>query len=101
MRTLQQFADTLRLAKAEQGLSAIELASRTGLTPLAIRKILAADAAPRLTNAMALAEELGFELILVPKNLAQSLSATGEGERTVFTDLERRLGQVANPSTSR
>lgn len=100
MKTLQDFADALSSAKAERRVSATNLASKTGLTPLAVRRILSGDAAPRLTNAMALAGELGLELILVPKGAAQSLSTASEGERTVLTDIERRLGMTAKQTNA-
>lgn len=94
MQTLQDFADALTQAKGTRQVTASELAARTGLSLLTVRKILAGDVAPRLTNAIALAGELGLELILVPKGAAQSISAQSGGGRTVLTDLERRLGIV-------
>lgn len=100
MQTLQDFANAMSKAKTERRASATNLARKTGLSPLAVRKILSGEAAPRLTNAMALASELGLELILVPKGAAQSLSAASEGERTVLTDIERRLGLTSSTNAS-
>jgi len=100
MQTLQDFADALKHAKNERQVTASDLAISAGLSLVTVRKILSGDVAPRLTNAMALAGELGLELILVPKGAAQSLSANSEGERTVLTDLEHRLGMAPKPAGS-
>jgi len=89
MKTLGEFAQALSQGQKAQKVSAKDLAERTGLSPLAVRQILAGKSAPRLTNAMALAAELGLELVLVPQAVAQSLSAQPPAERTVQTNVER------------
>lgn len=89
MRTLSEFATTLNEAKKARKLTANALAERTGLTAQAVRQILSGESAPRLTNAMALAAELGLELVLLPKDAAQSLAAPPQTQRTVVSDVER------------
>lgn len=89
MRTLAEFAAALTNAKKTRKLTANALAQRTGLTSQAVRQILAGETAPRLTNAMALASELGLELVLLPKDAAQSLAAPPQAPRTVVSDVER------------
>lgn len=79
-------------AQKARKITANALAERTGLTPQAVRQILSGQAAPRLTNAMALASELGLELVLLPKEAAHSLTQAPRAERAVLTDVERRLG---------
>lgn len=91
MRTLREFSIALTQAQKAQKVTAVALAERTGLTPLSVRQILAGVTAPRLTNAMALAEELGFEIVLMPKAAAQSLSQPQQATRSVLSDVERRL----------
>lgn len=92
MQTLSEFAAAMTEAQKARKITAIALAERTGLTPQAVRQILSGQSAPRLTNAMALASELGFELVLLPKEAAQSLTQAPRAERVVLTDVERRLG---------
>lgn len=92
MQTLGEFSAALTEAQKERGLTARALAAKTGLSALAVRQILAGVAAPRLTNAMALASELGLELVLLPKEAAHSIGGVKQAERTVLTDVERRLG---------
>ena len=91
MKTLQEFADALTHAQKARKLTAKELADSVGLSDLSVRRILSGQAAPRLTNAMALASELGLELVLVPKEVAQSLSGAPKKPRSVLSNVERRL----------
>lgn len=92
MQTLGEFSRALTAAQKARGVTANALAMKTGLTPHTVRQILAGNAAPRLTNAMALASELGLELVLLPKEAAHSLAQAPRAERAVLTDVERLLG---------
>ncbi|RYE40870.1 MAG: XRE family transcriptional regulator [Hyphomicrobiales bacterium] len=92
MMTLGEFSQTLAAAQKERGVSAVKLGEATGLSPQAVRQILSGEAAPRVTNAMALASELGLELVLLPKAVAQSMGGAAESERKVISDVERRIG---------
>ena len=92
MQTLSEFAQTMTQAQKERRVTANALAVRTGLTAQSVRDILSGKAAPRLTNAMALASELGLELVLLPKAAAQSIADAPQPQRSVLTDVERRLG---------
>jgi transcriptional regulator with XRE-family HTH domain len=95
MKKLAEFASGLRAAQQQQRKSATALAAATGLSPLAVRQMLAGNAAPRLTNAMAVADALGLELVLVPKAVAAGLSSADDTpQRSVLTDIERRLQQA-------
>lgn len=94
MKALGEFSLAMTNAKKARGISAITLAEKTGLSPLAVRNILAGVSAPRLTNAMALASELGLELVLLPKDVAQSLEQAPQEQRKVLSDVERRLGLI-------
>lgn len=97
MHTLSEFSRALTAAQKSSRVTATALAQKTGLSTLAVRKILSGESAPRLTNAMALASELGLELVLLPKDAAQSLAGNHQAERTVLTDIERRLQQMNAP----
>ncbi|UOB05890.1 helix-turn-helix domain-containing protein [[Acidovorax] ebreus] len=93
MKTLANFAATLSEAKRSQKITAKELAQRTGLSSLAVRQILSGTRAPRITNAMALAQELGLELVFVPTVVADGIERPlKKPGRTVVTDIERMLG---------
>lgn len=98
MKTLQEFADALTEVQKARKLTARELADSVGLSGLSVRRILSGQTAPRLTNAMALASELGLELVLVPKEVAQSISGAPKKPRSVLTNVERRLGTASTLS---
>ena len=91
MKTLHDFATSLKASQKAQRVTAVELADRLGLSAQAVRQMLAGTTAPRLTNAMALADELGLELVLVPKEIAQSLSQPAKADRATKSDVERLL----------
>ncbi|EHL24863.1 XRE family transcriptional regulator [Acidovorax sp. NO-1] len=106
MKTLADFSISLLTAKAQRGVKLKDLARNTGLSPVAVRQMLDGKVSPRLANAMAVASELGLELVLMPKAVAASFEQSTAGERTVLSDLERRLGdattnQVGLPSIGR
>jgi ribosome-binding protein aMBF1 (putative translation factor) len=88
---------SIELTKAQQAskLSAVELAKRTGLSDQSVRSMLHGEAAPRFTNAVALADALGLEFVLVPKAAAQSMRASQEPPpNRMLSDVERRLEQL-------
>ncbi|MFN9474646.1 hypothetical protein [Acidovorax sp.] len=72
------------------------MAEKTGLTDQSVRAMLHGNAAPRLTNAMAVADALGMEFVLVPKAMAEGMRSSSEDRspRTVVSDVERRLGTL-------
>jgi transcriptional regulator with XRE-family HTH domain len=99
MKTLQSLAAELEAARLARGLNYKTLAERTGLSTLAVRQALQGRTALRATNLMALAEELGLELALVPREMAASLrSASADPAATarVLSDVERLLARHAS-----
>lgn len=96
MKTLSEFAATLSSQRQRQGVTLADLAATTGLSPLAISQMLGGTVSPRLSNAMAVASALGFEMVLMPKAAAQSFEQAQQGARTVLTDLERTLGETVD-----
>lgn len=101
MRSLNEFATAMKAAKDARRLTATELAHRTGLSAQAVRHMLSGGTAPRLSNAMALAHELGYEFVLVPREVAQSLHQPPQAERTVVSDVERLIAGGASSATSK
>jgi transcriptional regulator with XRE-family HTH domain len=91
MHTLADFSKLLTEAHAARKITINDLAERTGLSRKSVSQILAGQTAPKITNAMALANELGLELVLLPKGAAGSIAAAPQAERKVLSDVERRL----------
>lgn len=98
MKTLQSLADELEAARLARGLNYKTLAERTGLSALAVRQALQGRTAVRATNLMALADELGLELALVPREMAASLRSAAEtppAHPRLRSDVERLLDRQA------
>jgi transcriptional regulator with XRE-family HTH domain len=73
MKTLSEIATRLENERQRLMLDYQALAERTGLTPLSVRNVLQGRAAPRITTLMAIADQLGLEVLLLPKVVAVGL----------------------------
>lgn len=73
MKTLSDLATALRSATASKGLNALRLHKTTGLSYLTVRDCLSGAKDARMTTVLALANQLGLELVLVPREVAASL----------------------------
>ena len=74
MKTMEEVAEVLESQRRELRITYDDLASAAGLTPLATRRALKAQTAPRVTTLMALADKLGLEVVIVPKAVAAGLA---------------------------
>jgi transcriptional regulator with XRE-family HTH domain len=74
MKTLSEVGAMLQDAKSRSNVSQKELASRTGLTPVTLRGVFNGTTDSRISTIMALADELGLELVLVPKLISHSIA---------------------------
>ena len=75
MKTLSEIATRLEDERRRLMLDYQALAERTGLTPLSVRGVLQGRTAPRITTLMAIADQLGLEVLLLPKVVATGLQA--------------------------
>jgi transcriptional regulator with XRE-family HTH domain len=75
MKTLTELASQLEGERQRLGLDYQTIAMRTGLTPLSVRGVLQGRTAPRITTLMAIADQLGLEVLLLPKVVASGLQA--------------------------
>lgn len=95
MKTPMEFSNALTEAKEQRRMKLSELAERTGLSPLAVSQMLDGKVSPRLSNAMAVADALGLEVVLMPKGAAASFENSNRTpERTVRSALEQRLSTM-------
>lgn len=93
MKTLQEMSFRLETERKRQGLKYVDLATATGLSVLSVRQALQGKVAVRVPSLMALADQLGMEVIMVPKLVAQSLQSENEPAAKVLTDIEQLLSQ--------
>ncbi len=89
MQTLGQLAYALETARKQRRMSYDELARGAGLTPLATRRAMQGTAAPRVTTLMALAGQLGLEVVVVPQVVAQGLESANAPPPRPLTDIEK------------
>jgi transcriptional regulator with XRE-family HTH domain len=75
MKTLSEMTSVLEDERQRLALDYQALAERTGLTPLSVRNILQGRTAPRITTLMAIANQLGLEVMLLPKVMATGLQS--------------------------
>lgn len=75
MKTLSDMSSRLEAERQRLKLDYQSIAEKTGLTSLSIRNILQGRTAPRITTLMAIADQLGLEVLMLPKVVAQGLDA--------------------------
>jgi hypothetical protein len=83
MKTLSELSSTLRHAKDRLALPVIAMSRDSGLTAVTIRGVLAGKNDPRLSTLMTIADQLGLELMLLPKAMASSITAQAPAEDEV------------------
>lgn len=98
MKSLQEMSSLLETERKRLGLKYVDLATATGLSVLSVRQVLQGQVAVRVPSLMALADQLGLEVIMVPKLVAQSLQSESKPAAKVLTDIERLLSQDTDPS---
>lgn len=99
MKTLREMAIRLEAERQRLKLDYQAIAAATGLTPLAVRSALQGRTAPRITTLMAIADQLGLEVLLLPKALATGLEAhvgagAGEGPEPALSQVDRIIAQT-------
>lgn len=77
MKTLKDIAETLQQSRTESGTRMTTLIEHTGLTAVTLRGLLTGTRDSRLTTLMAVADELGLALVLVPKAMASAIQVSG------------------------
>lgn len=98
MRTLQQLADTLRTQIARLGFTQQELADAAGVSRQTLSKVLSGNADLRLTTLFALADRLGLEVLLVPKEIAKGFQADATAQARVQSVVEAALSALPGSS---
>ncbi|MEJ7931986.1 helix-turn-helix transcriptional regulator [Ramlibacter sp. AN1015] len=90
-----ELATTLEDARLAQQVTFEELAAAAGLSRLATRRVLRAESAPRVTTLMAIADKLGLELVLVPRQVAAGLAAPASSQRPLSRVEQLKFGTDA------
>jgi len=83
MKTLNELSSVLRQAKQRLALPVVVMSRDSGLTAVTIRGVLSGNNDPRLSTLMTIADQLGLELMLLPKEVASSIAAQSPAEYEV------------------
>ncbi|MEO6919819.1 MAG: XRE family transcriptional regulator [Collimonas sp.] len=83
MKTLGELSSLLRQAKDRLALPVVSMSRESGLTAVTIRGVLAGKSDPRLSTLMTIAEQLGLEVMLLPKAMAASIAAKPPAEEEI------------------
>lgn len=96
MKTLSEVAASLEGQRQRLGLDYQAVAESTGLTPLSVRSVLQGKTAPRVTTLMAIADQLGLEVLLLPKVVAAGLQAqAAEGPAPALSRVDRIVAETS------
>ena len=80
MNTLKAVSAELLQAKETRGLTDAALARQTGIQRLTVARAMSGRENFGLSTLLVLADRLGLELMLVPKDAARALRGPGAGE---------------------
>ena len=76
MKTLGQIANVLRTQLARRGGTQEALSHEAGISRQTLSKVLSGHADFKVTTLLALADRLGLELVLLPKDAARGMGQT-------------------------
>ena len=94
MRTLQHLANVLRDNIEKKRLTQEQLASSAGVSRQTLSKILSGRADLKLTTLFAVADRLGLEVVLVPKEIAPSMEASDDARPRVQSVVSAALNSL-------
>ncbi|MES2537582.1 MAG: helix-turn-helix transcriptional regulator [Pseudomonadota bacterium] len=94
MQTLQKIASTLRHRQKLEGVSQERLRGDVGVSRQTLTNVLSGEHDYKLTTLLAVADRLGFEMVLVPKEAASGLSTTTPTAPLVKTRVQAALERL-------
>lgn len=82
VKTLKNIGDALTEGKANAAITIQEITEHTGLTAVTVRGLLGGQKDSKLTTLLAVADDLGLDVVLVPKaiSLAMTLNQNKAGQ---------------------
>jgi transcriptional regulator with XRE-family HTH domain len=95
MRTLEQLATTLRQRIKRLKVTQEALSEDAGISRQTLSKVLSARADLKVTTLFAIADRLGFEVLLVPKEVAPGMMSVDEPEAHVKSVVDAALERSA------
>jgi len=94
MKTLQHLATALRNRIARLNLTQEALSAEAGISRQTLSKVLSGRADLKVTTLFALADRLGLEVMLVPKEIAPGMAPADESRPRVKSVVDAALEAV-------
>lgn len=94
MKTLAQVATTLRMQLERVGKTQEALGQEAGISRQTLSKVLSGRADFKVTTLLALADRLGLELVLLPKEIARGMDQAEEPAAVVKSRVQAALENV-------
>ena len=100
MKTLQQFALVLRNRMTQLKLTQDSLSAQAGVSRQTLTKTLSGRSDFKVTTLIALADRLGLEVVLAPKEVADSMSVATEPRARITSVVDAAIQTyVVTPDT--
>lgn len=94
MKTHAEIAQMLRSALAQRHMPQSKLREQAGISQRTLTKVLSGHEDFKVSTLLALADRLGLELVLVPKEAAQAVSAGTVTQPVVKSRVQGALDRV-------
>src|SRR5690606_31056269 len=94
MKTLQILAQQLRQRIAQLKVTQETLSNQAGVSRQTLSKVLSGRSDLKVTTLMALADRLGLEIVLVPKEIAPGMKPLEESRPRVRSLVDAALGSI-------
>lgn len=100
MKNISEISSALRTRTHQQGLSNKTLAEQAGTTPQTLWHVMSGTHDFKVSTLLALADRLGLELVLVPKEAAPGLEGNRPGAPAVKTKVQAALERISGKPAS-
>ena len=95
MKTLSEVASSLRSQTATRGLTQDVLRQRAGVSRRTLTHVLSGQQDYKVTTLLAVADKLGLELVLVPREAAVGLGHDDTAAAAPMSAIQRAQAEVA------
>lgn len=100
MKNIPEISAFLRMRAHQQGVSNKDLAGQAGTTPQTLWHVMSGNRDFKVSTLLALADRLGLELVLIPKEAAPGLEGDRPGAAAVKTRVQAALERISGKSAS-
>jgi transcriptional regulator with XRE-family HTH domain len=91
MKTALEVGNRLQEARREKHKKLVDLVDSTGLTAVTLRNVLEGKTDARVSTIIAIAQEVGLELVLVPTQIANSIESSSAKPVAIESLVDRAL----------